>query len=277
MDVVAGGEAQLLALGRLHDRLQRPVVRVAREPHQVCDAVDGERARGGGRAHRVALGLVQGVHHRRALRRAHGDPRLLLARAPRSSRGREHAEVGELVLQCDRLDNRHLRVVGHDDDCVLPQELLDPAARVEHSRELQVGLGDRVHLPLGPVLVRVPVVVWEREQEEVEEVVLDEVGGHAARVAVANAGHPQPRAAARRARGEDVGVEELARAEHGVAHERGGYSRERGVALRVVAMAPAVHQIRRPGGAHAGVVERLEHRRRPRGQVCAVHVVDRVG
>ena len=78
-------------------------------------------------------------------------------------------------------------------------------------------------------------------------------------------------------RGEDVGVEQLARAHHGVAHQRRGDARQRGVALGLVAVAPAVHQVGRPGGAHVGVVERLEHRRRLLREVGAVHVVDGVG
>ena len=53
--------------------------------------------------------------------------------------------------------------------------------------------------------------------------------------------------------------------------------RERRLVRHLVAMAAAVHQVGRAGGAHVGVVEALEHRRRLRRQVLEVHVVDRVG
>ena len=133
-----------------------------------------------------------------------------------------------------------------------------------------------MQLPVETVLVRVPVVVGQREQQEVEEVVLDHVAGHAAGVAIANAGHAQGGAAGGAARGEDVRVEELARPHHRMAHERGHDPRQRGVALRLVAVAAAVHEVRGARGAHIGVVEALEHGERVLGEVCAVHVVDGV-
>ena len=106
---------------------------------------------------------------------------------------------------------------------------------------------------------------------------LDQVGGHAAGVAVAHAGHPQVGAAAGALGGEHVGVEQLAGAHHRVAYERRGDAGQRGVALGLVAVAPTVHQVGGPRGAHVGVVERLEHGGRGRGEVGAVHVVDGVG
>ena len=45
----------------------------------------------------------------------------------------------------------------------------------------------------------------------------------------------------------------------------------------LVAVAPAVHQVRRAGGADVGVVERLEPRLDVLREVLEVHVVDRVG
>ena len=60
--------------------------------------------------------------------------------------------------------------------------------------------------------------------------------------------------------------------------ERGrGEPRERRIALGLVAVAPAVHEIGGPGRAQAGVVEHLEHRAGLGGEVGAVHVVDGVG
>ena len=86
-------------------------------------------------------------------------------------------------------------------------------------------------LRVRPVLVRVRVVVGQRQQQEVEEVVLDQVRAHAAGVLVAQARHPELALAAGRAARVDVGVEELARAEDRAAEERlAGDARERAVA-----------------------------------------------
>ena len=90
-------------------------------------------------------------------------------------------------------------------------------------------------------------------------------------------GRPSCERHGRLAAGEDVGVEELLRAHHRPAEDRRGQPREGGVLRRLVLVAPAVHQIGRPRGAHAGVVERLEHREHVGRQVRGVHVVDRVG
>jgi hypothetical protein len=66
---------------------------------------------------------------------------------------------------------------------------------VHHPFDRAIRLDDRVLLRVRPVAVRVRVVVGQRQQHEVEEVVLDHVGGDAARVAVALAGHAERRAA----------------------------------------------------------------------------------
>ncbi len=142
--------------------------------------------------------------------------------------------------------DRRLRVVGHRDHRVLGQKLLDPTGRGEDTGELEIGLGDRLDLRVGAVFVRVPVVVREREQQEVEQVVLDQVGRHAAGVTVAHAGHAESRAAAGSPGRKDVGVEELARAHHRMAHQGRGDAHQGGVALGLVAVAPAVHEV---GGA----------------------------
>jgi hypothetical protein len=102
----------------------------------------------------------------------------------------------------------------------LGEELIGAAGGLEQARELAVGLGDRGDLRVGAELVRVVVVVGQREQQEVEQVVAHEVVADAAGVAVAHAGHAQRAAAAGVAAGEDVGVEQLARAHHGPAHQR---------------------------------------------------------
>ena len=137
-------------------------------------------------------------------------------------------------------------MVGHRDHRVLLQKAIDSAGGVEDAGELQIGLGDRTQLPLGTVLVGVPVVVGQRQQQEVEQIVLDHVGRHAAGVTVAHPRHAEPGAAAGGPRGEDVGVEQLARTHHRMAHQACGEPRQGAVALRLVAVAAAVHQI---GGA----------------------------
>ncbi len=82
-------------------------------------------------------------------------------------------------------------MVGHHHHRMRLQETLDATRRRHHPCELLVGERERAQLPLGAVLVGVPVVVGQREQQEVEQVVLDHVGGDAAGVLVAHAGHPQ--------------------------------------------------------------------------------------
>ena len=131
--------------------------------------------------------------------------------------------------------------------------------------------------PSGPDLVRVRVVVGQREQQEVEEVVLDQVGAHAARVPVALAGHPERGRAARVARVEQVRVEQLARAVHRVAElRRLGDPAVDARARRVVPRAAAVDQVGRAGGPQAGVVQVLEDGPVRTREVRQVHVVDRV-
>ena len=139
------------------------------------------------------------------------------------------------------------------------EEGVHAARHVHDPLERAVGLGDRAHLAVGSDLVRVGVVVRQREEQEVEQVVLDEVRADAARVPVALAGHPERRGAARLARVEQVGVEQLARAVDGVAelHRLGDPPVHAG-AGRLVARAAAVDQVGGAGGAEAGVVEALE-------------------
>ena len=64
-----------------------------------------------------------------------------------------------------------LGVVGDQDQRVLLEEPVEPAARLDQRREAVVGAGDRLDARLGPVAVRVVVVVGEREEQEVEGVV----------------------------------------------------------------------------------------------------------
>ena len=127
------------------------------------------------------------------------------------SAGASTRAVGEHVGEVHARLDRRLGVVGHHDHRVIVEERVDPAGHVHDALQRAVGLGDRDHLPFRARLVGVRVVVGQREQQEVEEVVLDEVGPHAAGVPVALAGHAQRDGAAGVARIEQVGVEELAR------------------------------------------------------------------
>ena len=88
-------------------------------------------------------------------------------------------------------------MVRADDHRVVLEERVGPAGRVHQPLDLAVGGRDRVDLGERPVLVRVRVVVGQREQQEVEQVVLDQVRADAARVLVAlrpagRAGERQP-------------------------------------------------------------------------------------
>ena len=152
---------------------------------------------------------------RRPARRASSDrPRsrrcavLALAHAA----GGQHAEAVERAEQIDLVLDLRLRVVRADDDGVLLEERVGPpAASIRRSICWSAAASD-VDLRVRPVLVRVRVVVGQRQQQEVEQVVLDEVRADAARVLVAHAGKAELRPAPGPARGEHVGVEELARA-----------------------------------------------------------------
>jgi hypothetical protein len=142
-------------------------------------------------------------------------------------------------------------VVGDDDHRVLVEEAVGPAAGVHHALDLAVGLGDRGHLGVRAVLVRVRVVVGQRQQQEVEEVVLDEVRADAAGVLVAEARHAELAAALRAAARVQVGVEELLRTLDRAAEERlPGDPGQRAVARDLVLVAPAVHEVGRAGGAN---------------------------
>ena len=130
----------------------------------------------------------------------------------------------------------------------------------------------------GPLLVRPRVVVGQREQQEVEQVVLDQVGADAAGVLVAHARHPQLSAAAGLAARVQVGVEQLLGPEDRAPEQcRGDDPRQRRLLGDLMLVAAAVDQVGRAGGADAGVVERLEHGRRVVGEMLRVHPVDRVG
>ena len=89
-----------------------------------------------------------------------------------------------------------------------------PPAGVHDPLDLAVGRRDRGDLRERAVLVRVRVVVGQREQQEVEEVGSTRYARRS-RVLVAHAREAELRPAGRLARREQVGVEELARAHRG--------------------------------------------------------------
>ncbi len=163
-------------------------------------------------------------------------------------------------VEPDPLLDRRLRVVGGDDHGVLVEERVRAAGRVHEALELPVGRRDRGHLGVRPVLVRPGVVVGKREQHEVEQVVLDQVGADAAGVLVADPGHPELAAASRLAARVQVGVEQLARSEdRSPEQRRGDDPGQRGLVGDLVLVAAPVDQIRRAGRPDVGVVERLVH------------------
>ena len=216
--------------------------------------------------------LVEHVDAREATRRADGQVRPIGFR-PR----REHAQVAERRLEAQAILYGGLGVVGHDDDGVVLEKRVDASGDVHDALERPIGHGDRGHLRVGAAAVRVGVIVRQREEHEVEEVVLNEVRPDAAGVLVALAGHTERRSAARLAGREQIGVEELARAPCAVRELRGpGETRIDARTRGVVARAAAVDQVRGAGGAHTGVVEVLEHRPPLARKVREVEVVDGV-
>ena len=173
--------------------------------------------------------------------------------------------------------DRRLGVVREDDHRVVLEERVDPAARVHHPLDRAVGLDDRARLRVRPVPVRVRVVVGQRQQHEVEQVVLDHVRGDAPRMAVALARHAERRAAVRLPRREQVRVEELGRPPHGVPElRRLRDPRVRAGLVRLVPVPAAEDQVGRARGAEPGVLDDLEHGPLRAAQVREVHVVDRV-
>ena len=113
-----------------------------------------------------------------------------------------------------------LRVVGHDDDTVRLEERLDAAVGVDELREGVVGEGDRLLRLPRPVAVGEVVVVGEREEHEVVEVLLDELAPDARRVGVAGGRPRQGRLAVDLPRRVELAVEELVRTPHGVVELR---------------------------------------------------------
>src|SRR4051812_39327259 len=102
--------------------------------------------------------------------------------------------------------------------------------------------------------VRVEVVVRKAEEHEVVGALRDEVLRHAGRVLVARSGPGEAGAATGRAARVEVAVEELVGAPDGVAEVGGGRgSPDQPFEAKLMALAPAVDQERRCGGADSCV------------------------
>ena len=185
-------------------------------------------------------------------------------------------EVAKRRLELDPPLDQGMRVVGDDHQRVGVQERVDPARGVGHALDLAIGSRDRGDLRIGAEAVGVGVVVGQREQQEVAEVVLEEVVADAARVLVAQAGLAERGPAAGVAAGEHVGVEELGRAHDGAPQRHARQPRERRRLGDLVLVAAAVDEEGRARGAHAGVVQDLEDRGRVLREVLAVHRVNEV-
>ena len=115
---------------------------------------------------------------RAALRRQQVDVRGAAGRADRQLRrlgpllgGREDRPLaGQQLGQRQAAVDRRLGVVGDEDQRVRLEEAVEAAGRLDQLGEAGVGAGDRLDARLGPVAVRVVVVVGEREEQEVEGV-----------------------------------------------------------------------------------------------------------
>ena len=192
-------------------------------------------------------------------------------RAPSDADRSEDAELGELVLERDRAGDGRLRVVGHAITACSSRNSSAPPAAFITRASWQVGGAIEGTCAWGPRCASTSRCRGART-----------AGSRTGRVRPGrrrrnrSAGRARPAcragAAAGAARGEEVGVEQLARAHDRVAQEGRGDARQRGVALGLVPVAAAVHQIGRAGGAHVGVVERLEHGRRL-GDRCAPFIL----
>ena len=219
-----------------------------------------------GDARRRLPGAVEPVHHRQPVGRGH---RQLAALGVGAAAGAKERRALERRRGVGGLQHRALGVVGDHDHGVAVEEALEPARRLDQEPQAVVGALDRAeHVSGRPVLGGIGLV--QVEEEEVEPVPGHQPAADGAAVAVD--------AAAEVARGagevgeEQVAEEVAARAVHGIhdphaAGEPAGHRpRDR------VADAAAAHVGVHPGRHEAGVLERLEYRRRPRRQVHQVQV-----
>ncbi len=157
------------------------------------------------------------------------------------------------------------------------QEGVDPAGLVDDLAEAAVGVGDRVEHRVDPVGVSVVIVVGEREEQEVVEVLPHQLAAHAGGVGVAGSRTREGRLAGDPAAGIQLTVEELVGPPDRVA-ELGGHRHpaHQSLEAELVAPASAKDQKRRHRRPHPGVAQALEHGFHLVREVGHVHVVDGV-
>ena len=166
---------------------RRLAVRVVGEVHDQVDALEREQRPNDARDQR---GRARRDPARTPARRASSGTAAISARAGlrlAHAARRQHAEAVERAEQVDLVLDLRLRVVRADDHRVVLEERVRAAGGVHQPLDLLVGGGERRHLGVRAVLVRVRVVVGQRQQQEVEQVVLDQVLADAAGVLVAHA------------------------------------------------------------------------------------------
>ena len=98
--------------------------------------------------------------------------------------GKHALEAGERLAERDGLAHVRLAVVGHDDDGVALEQLLDAAGRVGERADRVVAAAQHLERRVGPRCVRGVVVVGEVEEEEVEGVTRHEPAPDGRRVRV---------------------------------------------------------------------------------------------
>ena len=246
-----------------------------REPRGQVDAAESGEVPANARVHGCEpAALGKDVDRPRTGARADRD---LRCRA-RLGRGAEHSPAPrQRPDQVELLAHRRLRVIGHQHHRVPVEEAVHPARCLDERQQRAVGVGDRVLGGLGPVAMRVVVVVGEGEEQEVVEVVPREIAPDAGRVLVASARARERRLARHLPAGVELAVEQLVGAPHRVA-EAGGQRDAAQNALQpdLVPATTAVDEEWRAGRPHARVSEPFEHRLDVRRKVRHVHVVDDV-
>ena len=229
-----------------------------------------------GRERRRRLARRRGA--RRACERPRGIPpggtAVRRDSTPRRRR-RSRAPSGKLSSSRGEPLDRRLAVVRANDHGIAVEKLVEPARSAHQASQRAVRPLERLQAPLGPGQVGGEVVVREVEDEEVEAVPRDEPAPDGGGVLVDRAVEPR---ADRKRRAGDVGFEEVEEEEPSGSVRRlvpAVPAREPGQADRVARAAAVAREVDRRR-LDAGVLERLEHRRRVSREVLVVHGEDRV-
>ena len=183
----------------------------------------------------------------------------------------------QLVCEGKCVLDRSLGVVGGENDRVLREKGVQPAARLDDPGEHGVRLADRLEGGLRAVPVRMEVVVGQAEEQEVVGALADQLLGDAGGVLVPRPRPGEGRSAIGRAAGVEVAVEEFVGAPDGVAEVgRRGCPLRQPLEAELVTVAPAIDQEWGRGGPHPGIAESLEDGLGLPAEVVEVHVVDEV-